>query len=112
MPGLRMDIASLLSPPTWIPMFFFIDDYHHKRYEAALEQARATKMEDDFRTPLFLAAAYGQLGRADEAQPALEELRRLWPAPFSDLRRELIERHAFAPGLTDHILEGLALAEQ
>jgi isopenicillin N synthase-like dioxygenase len=59
---------------------------------------------------LFIAAAYGQLGRTDQAQQKLDELRALWPRPLAELRQELIERHAFSSGLADHLLEGLAKA--
>ena len=62
------------------------------------------------RGPLFIAAALGQLGRTDEAQQQLEELRAQWSRTVAELRQELIERHAFSPGLADHLLEGLAKA--
>jgi serine/threonine protein kinase len=94
-------------PPAWVRMATFLDHYAHGRYEEALAEIQATDLGDDFRMPLFLAAAYGQLGRVEDAQPALEELGRLWTLPFGELRSELIERHAHAPGLTDHLLDGL-----
>ena len=33
-----------------------------------------------------------------------------WLRPVGELRRELIERHALSPALTDHLIEGLAKA--
>jgi hypothetical protein len=64
----------------------------------------------DFKGPLFLAAAYGQLGRPDDAGQALDELRALWARPVGGIRRELIERHGLTAALTDGLLEGLAKA--
>ena len=97
-------------PPGWVRMAIFLDYYAHERYEEALAEMQAARVPNDFRAPLFLAAVYGQLGRPEDAKPALEELQRRWKLPVSDLRSELIERHAQAPGLTDHLLEGLAKA--
>jgi EAL domain-containing protein (putative c-di-GMP-specific phosphodiesterase class I) len=67
-------------------------------------------MSGDFRTPLFVAAALGQLGRAEEATPHLAEMLEHWGRPPSELRIELTQRHALSQGLTDHLLEGLAKA--
>ena len=104
--------ATLLSPhpPTWFHMAFFYDHFLNHRYDEALAEARLLDWDGDFRIPLFLAASYGQLGRADEAAPALAELETLWTLPIGNLRSELIERHAIAPELTDQLLEGLAKA--
>jgi tetratricopeptide (TPR) repeat protein len=97
-------------PPGWVRMGTFLDHYAHERYEEALAELHAANFGDDFRYPLFLAATYGQLGRLEDAEPALEELRRVWTLPVSELRDELNERHAHSPGLTDHLLEGLTKA--
>jgi adenylate cyclase len=110
LPMVRKAIALTPHPPGWITMPFFYDDYRHGRYELALDEARGMDGGGDFRAPLFVAAAYGQLGRPDAAGPALDELRELWSRPVGELRRELIERHALKPGLADHLMEGLAKA--
>ena len=104
--------ATLLSPhpPTWVHMAYFYDHYLNGRYNEALNEAHLLDWDGDFRIPLFVAASYGQLGRADEAAPALAELGALWSMPVEDLGPELIERHAIAPELTDLLLEGLAKA--
>jgi hypothetical protein len=108
----RKVVALNPHPPPWIRNAIFLDHYVHGRYEAALTEAnRIAAMEQpDFRDPLFLAAAYGQLDRPDDARRALEELRALWPRPVGDIRLELIQRHAFSSELTDHLMEGLAKA--
>ena len=67
-------------------------------------------MSGDFRTPLFMAATLGQLGRIEDAAPYLEEMLEYWRRPPAELRMELIQRHALSKGLTDHLIEGLAKA--
>ncbi len=104
--------ATLLSPnpPNWFHMVYFYDHYVNGRYREALADARLVDRSGDFRIPLFVAASYGQLGRTEEAAPALAELEELWTLPVEQLRTELIERHAIAPELTDRLLEGVAKA--
>jgi len=110
LPMVRKAIALTPHPASWIMTPFFYDHYHHGRYEQALAEAKGMDLGGDFLGPLFVAAAYGQLGRPDDAGQALDELRALRPRPVDELRRELIERHAISPALTDHLLEGLAKA--
>jgi len=110
LPMVRKAIALSPHPQSWITMPLFHDHYHHGRYEEALAAAQGMDSGGDFRGPLFVAAAYGQLGRPDEAGPALEEMRALWSRPVGDIRQEMIERHGYTPALTDHLMEGLAKA--
>ncbi len=59
-------------PPVWVDFPLFVDHYAHGRYEQALVHSKAGLIgSGDFREPLFLAATLGQLGRVDEAAPAL-----------------------------------------
>jgi hypothetical protein len=98
-------------PPGWLGMAFFADHYRHERYQQALATAmESIEMEGDFREPLFVAAALGQLDRSADARPYLEEIRLLWGRPSAELRNELIERHAYEPALVDHLLDGLQKA--
>ena len=97
-------------PPGWIRMGLFYDDYHHGRYEQALDISETLEMAEDFRGPMFIAAACGQLGRRKDAAPALDDLHEWWGRPVGELRQELIERHALTPALVDHLMEGLAKA--
>jgi len=97
------------NPPPWLRMPMFLEHYHNGRYEAALAEAQMIETED-FRTPMFLAAAYGQLGRLDETRRALSEMGEMWQGPTDGVRLELIERNGFAPELVDHLLEGLQKA--
>jgi hypothetical protein len=97
-------------PPPWSGMGHFFEHYHFGRYEEALTDARTIEMSGDFRTPLFMAATLGQLGRMDGAAPHLEEMLKYLGRPPSELRDELVQRHAFSQGLTDHLIEGLEKA--
>ncbi|MGB5659786.1 MAG: protein kinase [Thermoanaerobaculia bacterium] len=110
LPMVRDAIQLSPHPPPWFHMATFYDHFLNGRYNEALAEARVLNWDGDFRIPLFLAATYGQLGRADEAAAALAEFRTLWTLPVEGLRAELIERHAIAPELTDRLLEGLAKA--
>ena len=109
-------------PPEYADFPLFVDDYVHGRYEKALVHCKGGVIANatDFREPLFLAATLGQLGRVDEAVPALDEFRSLWgefgkQVGFEGLdigmvRRELLERHAFTESFTDQLIEGLVKA--
>jgi hypothetical protein len=96
-------------PPPWVRMPMYLEHYHNGRYESALAEAQMIETED-YRTPVFLAAAYGQLGRPEEAGRAVTELRAEWSGPTDGIRQDLIQRNGFAPELVDHLLEGLQKA--
>jgi len=97
-------------PPPWKGMGHFYEHYHFGWYEEALTDARGIGRSGDFRTELFIAAALGQLGRAEDAAPYLEQMLEYWGRPAAELRMELIQRHALSQGLTDHLIDGLAKA--
>jgi len=110
-PMAKKAIALSTNPPEYINIPLFLDHYFHGRYEEALVLSKAGVVGgEDFREPLCLAATYGQLGRIEEAGPALAELGTLWTRPMDEIRLELIERHAFSPELADRIIEGAAKA--
>ena len=74
----------------------FLYHYHEGRYETALEEALKVETED-YRTPMFLAAVYGQLGRMDQAQRELSRTRAMWSAStdgYTDEAHAYIERAA------------------
>jgi Flp pilus assembly protein TadD len=97
------------NPPPWLHMPIFLDYYHKGQYEAALVEAQMIET-GDFRTPAFLAAVNGQLGRVLEAKQALSKLRMLSHGLIDDINQELIQRNGFAPELAGHIVEGLRKA--
>jgi adenylate cyclase len=85
--------------------------YHLERnYPAAVEWAKRTiaRYPDDPRSYRWLAAALGQLGRADEARAALQEALRISPQSFEQYVRQ---RPAFIPPDDHaHTVEGLRKA--
>jgi serine/threonine protein kinase/Tfp pilus assembly protein PilF len=107
LPMARKALALNPNPPPWYHQPFLFHHYREGRYEAALAEAHKLE-EQDYRTPLLRAAAYGQLGRLAEARHQLSELQR-FEIP-DDIRQDLIERHGYAAELTDHLLEGLRKA--
>jgi tetratricopeptide (TPR) repeat protein len=97
------------NPPPWIHMPMFLDHYHNGRYEAALVEAQNTDT-DDYRTFLFLAAAYGQLGRLEEAERPLAQMIAALPVTAGEMRRDLNQRNGYEPELVEHLMEGLRKA--
>jgi TolB-like protein/tRNA A-37 threonylcarbamoyl transferase component Bud32/Flp pilus assembly protein TadD len=108
-------------PKGWHDFPLFADHYVHGRYEQALDLAKAGVVGDgQFPEPLVLAATLGQLGRVDEAAPALDEFRTLWDKlceqagcdglDIDALRRELTERWVFSEPFTEQLIEGLEKA--
>ncbi len=97
--------AGALDPhhPTWF--HYAIAAYHFQRneYAEALAAAKKVRVPDEFWSKLYIAASYGQLGRQDEARPAVEALLAAYPGftlqtAFVELRKwnvrdELIERY-------------------
>jgi hypothetical protein len=59
---------------------------------------------------MAVAAASGQLGGRERAAGALEKMLALWGRPADRIRDELVQRHAFAESLADHLMEGLGKA--
>jgi len=98
------------NPPPWIHMAMFLESYHNHRYEDALAEAQITETAD-YRSPLFLAAAYGQLSRQKEARRALSEMLEQWSGSDDDLRQDMMERNGFPPEMVEHLMEGLRKAE-
>ena len=97
------------SPPPFLYIALFLDHYHSRRYEAALAAAQKIAAED-YRTQLFRAAAYGQLGRAAEAEHELAEAMKLKPGFPGFVREDFLERYRYPADVTDHLLEGLRQA--
>ena len=88
----------------------FYEHYHFGRYEEALTDAMSIEIVRRFPNAAVHRCGLGQLGRTDDARPYLEEMLEYWRRPSSELRMELIRRHALSQGLTDHLMEGLAKA--
>ena len=97
-------------PRPWLFLAFFVDHYHHERYDEALAEAMRTDM-GDFRTSLFRAAVYGQLGEKEKARPHLSKLSE---DPSTDsaekIRQLLVRRNGYGEKLADQLLDGLRKA--
>ena len=73
--------AMALNPnyPGWFHMTFYYDNFLRGEYEEALTRALKINMPRYLGTYLYLAAAYGQLGRIEEARTALANLAEVKP---------------------------------
>jgi tetratricopeptide (TPR) repeat protein len=98
------------NPPDWIYIPFFLDHYRNGRYAAALGEAQKITTEDVYRSQLFLAAAYGQLGRRAEARVAIRKLVSLRPDFRKGVGEDLRRRYGYPDGLTEQLMDGLRKA--
>jgi tetratricopeptide (TPR) repeat protein len=110
LPMMQKALTLTPNPPGWFYIPFFLDHYRQRRYEAALAAARKIALEDYYRTHLFLAAAYGQLGRLEEATRELGELRARRPDFSARVGEDLFQHYGYPAELTEHLLEGLRKA--
>ena len=113
--GLKaMAIAARLDPrsPIWAWEMdrVAVGHYFASEYEAAVAEARRViRARPDFpHVYRWLAAALGQLGRATEAEQALERLRAIAPASLDLVVRNRAPYHR--PEDYEHMLEGLRKA--
>ena len=90
----------------WFPLFF--NAYRKGDYQDALNIGLKFNLPDFFGTHEALAAAYGQLGKREEAARSLQELLKLKP-DYAATGRERLERYG-APELIDHVMDGLRKA--
>jgi Flp pilus assembly protein TadD len=79
----QLEYAKLLNPalPHVYRMNLAFAYYLQERYDEAIQTAspRGTDEGIDYFTPAVLAAAYGQLGRTEEAGREAQAVRRMWP---------------------------------
>lgn len=88
---------------------FFKYHYHRREYEEALQALHKMNMVGKPRYWLWLAAAYGQLGRREEADAALRKVRELDPTiverPWEEAFRDI---HVVE--WVEHLMDGLRKA--
>ena len=97
-------------PPGWYYNAQFFDHYRKGEYEAALAIAQKMNMPDYVWAVAAKAAAYGQLGRAEEAKPDVRRILELDP-DFEVTAREKRRRwFRFQEPLLDQFMDGLRKA--
>jgi adenylate cyclase len=103
--------AMTLNPrhPAWYWFPIFWDSYRKKQYQNALGHAQRINMPKLYWTHHVLAAAYGQLGRQNEAQAAVSELLHLYP-DFGSHARDEWRKYNVSEEFIDHALDGLRKA--
>jgi len=94
--------------PGWYGSVLALDEYRRKNYKGAVDAVVRANAFDIFWTHWLLAAAYGQLGEADAARRALDDLLELKP-DFVQLGRQILELW-FQPELAEHFIDGLRKA--
>ena len=107
-----MDAALALSPnpPGWYYNPGIFENYRLGHYEDALSEARKVQIPDWFWDWVFQLYCLGQLGRTDEAKPAIESLLTLYP-DFHLHAYDVFERWWYnQPELMAKFLEGLRKA--
>ena len=101
--------AAALDPQhaSWI--FHGIAAYHFQRkeYAEALAAAQKVGTQGDFWTAIYLAAAYGQLERGDEARPAVEELLSFFPNFTLQTASEELEKWNYRDEVSERFVMGL-----
>jgi adenylate cyclase len=92
----------------YFPLFF--EHYRKGEYEAALAEGQKIQMNNLVWGPAMLVAAYGQLGRIQEAQPSIKRILELNPN-FEEIARENRRKiFPFDEPLLEHFLDGLRKA--
>ncbi len=107
LPMVKKALAFNPNPPDWLYIPLFLDHYRNGRYAQALTEAQ--KITTEYQTYVFLAAAYGQLGRRAEARGAIDRLLALRP-DFPAWLRDDHRRRGYPEELTDQLMEGLRKA--
>jgi hypothetical protein len=85
------------------------DAYRRGRYNEALLILKQVNKPDCYCLQVLKIATLGELGRIDEVNAAIAELRRLRPQFESSLHADLTRRH-FAPDLIEMLQQGLEKA--
>jgi adenylate cyclase len=104
-----MEQAKALDPyfPVWYHNGAFHDHYRKGEYAAALDFALKANISTFAQSQSHVVAAYGQLGRPEEAKPYVKRIREIDPS-FEVKARELWHlRFQFQPEYLEHLLEGL-----
>jgi adenylate cyclase len=104
--------AMTLDPyyPGWYHFLFFYDHYRKREYDQALSEALRINTPGLFFHHVVHAAAYGQLGRTEEARKAVRDLLEIYP-DFPEHMRDEYRKYNFSEALIEHVAQGLEKAE-
>jgi adenylate cyclase len=111
-PGLALlDRAVSLNPcgPAWFHAGYVVDHLLQNDYERALAVTRTYHPFISFWDEVMIAAILGQLGRADEARPHVEAIRKQKP-DLAGRARELMRRGLKIEDLVEDLVDGLRRA--
>jgi tetratricopeptide (TPR) repeat protein len=110
--GLELIERARLLNPHYPGFYFFVEfvvHMHNGQFEQAWEDAQLMRLPGILWQPMWRAAALGKLGRAEEAQPYLEELLQIKP-DFLQRPRDSIRPLFVTDEHVDMIWDGLRRA--
>jgi adenylate cyclase len=96
--------------PGWYYNGAFHNHYRKGEYEAALEAAQKGNMPDFVQSQSQIAAAYGELGRREEAQPYVKRILELDPNFEATAREHWWMRFRYQPAYLEQLIDGLRKA--
>ncbi len=99
-------LAVISHPPGWAFRATFLNAYRQHDYLRALNELKTYPAGEQFTPSLLRAAAFGQLGRAEEAALAAAEVRRKW-TDFPRFAGRYFRYLSGIDALSDHLREGL-----
>ncbi|WP_428678183.1 hypothetical protein [Reyranella sp.] len=102
-------LAVIRHPPGWAFRATFLNAYRQRDYLGALNELQTYPAGEQFTPSLLRAAAFGQLGRSEEAALAIAEVRRKWPA-FPRFADRYFRYLSGVDALSEHLREGLRKA--
>ncbi len=102
-------LAVIRHPPGWAFRATFLNSYRQRDYLGALNELKAYPAGEQFTPSLLRAAAFGQLGRSEEAALAIAEVRRKWPH-FPRFADRYFRYLSGVDALSEHLHQGLRKA--
>ncbi|WP_422033938.1 hypothetical protein [Reyranella sp.] len=102
-------LAVIRHPPGWAFRATFLNAYRQRDYLGALNELQTYPAGEQFTPSLLRAAAFGQLGRSEEAALAIAEVRRKWPE-FPRFADRYFRYLSGVDALSEHLRGGLRKA--
>ena len=102
-------LAVISHPPGWAFRATFLNAYRQHDYLHALNELKTYPAGEQFTPSVLRAAAFGQLGRDEEAALAVADVRRKWP-DFPRFADRYFRYLVGIDALSDHLRQGLSKA--